>query len=228
MTRMEAALDRVHARVVEHRWIRLFTATTRGLLGLGFIYAGLRKTGGEPFAPGIPADTPIGYYFDAFWKTGEYYWFVGAMQVLAGVLLLFPRTATLGAVIYFPIILNIFVLTLSLQFGGTSVVAGLMLLACTFLLCWDYDRWKTLLPGFDVPARVSTARHCGAVMTLAAGFAAAVASLGLGATGLALLEGKNVGIPLGTLAVGLAFAATLAQVYRRSARGPLASDRARS
>lgn len=131
--RLESALDHIHARAVENLWLRLFTAMNRGLLAIGFIHAGLRKTGGEPFAPGIPADTPIGYYFDAFWKTGEYYWFVGAAQVLAGALLLFPRTATLGAVFYFPIILNIFVLTLSLQFGGTSVVAGFMLLACTYL-----------------------------------------------------------------------------------------------
>ena len=56
-----------------------------------------------------------------------------------------PRTATLGAVVYFPIILNIFVVTVSLHFRGTWMITGLMLLACIYLLCWDYDKLKVLL-----------------------------------------------------------------------------------
>lgn len=218
--RFESALDRIHARAVENLWLRLFTAMTRGLLAVGFIHAGLRKTGSEPFAPGIPADTPIGYYFDAFWKTGEYYWFVGATQVLAGVLLLFPRTATLGAVLYFPIILNIFVLTLSLGFGGTSVIAGLMLLACTHLLCWDYDRWKTLLPGFGAPAQVDTARHLGAGMTLLAGITAALGGFGMAATGVALLEQRSLLVPLSIFIVALLLSGAIVRLLYRRSRGP--------
>lgn len=189
--RVESALDELHARVVQTAWLRLFTAMTRGMLATGFIHAGFRKTGGEPFAPGIPPETPIGYYFDAFWRTGEYYWFVGAAQVAAGVLLLFPQTAALGAVIFFPIILNIFVLTLSLQFGSTTVVAGLMLLASTYLLCWDYDRWKTLLPGVRAGGSVSVARHLGPVVTVLAGVTPPLAVWGAGVTMVALNAGRT-------------------------------------
>ncbi|HEX7050221.1 MAG TPA: hypothetical protein VF188_08480 [Longimicrobiales bacterium] len=215
MTRIEAALDRLHARVVANGWLRWFTAMTRGLLALGFIHAGLRKTGGEPFAPGIPVDTPIGYYFDAFWQTGEYYRFVGAAQVLAGVLLLFPATATVGAVIYFPIILNIFVLTYALEFGGTTVVTSLMLLACTYLLCWDYDRWKALLPGFSAPRSVDASRHLGFVATLLAGTTAIMGPFGAGGAGLALLEGRSPAFSLTVLALTTVPAGALVLIHRR-------------
>ena len=61
------------------------------------------------------------------------------------VLLLIPRTATLGALVYFPLILNIFVITVSLHFTGTPVITGLMLIACIYLLCWDADKLKSLI-----------------------------------------------------------------------------------
>ena len=75
----------------------------------GFIAPGLTKVLGYRFANPevITTDTPIGAFFDVFFAAGAYYQFVGAAQILAAILLLSPRTAALGAVIYFPIILNI-------------------------------------------------------------------------------------------------------------------------
>ncbi len=49
---------------------------------------------------------------------------------------------------YFPIILNIFVLTHATRFDGTRIVT-LMLLANLFLLVWDYDRLKNILKPAD-------------------------------------------------------------------------------
>ena len=51
----------------------------------------------------------------------------------------------MGAIFYFPIILNIFVLTHATRFEGTRIVT-FMLLANLFLLVWDYDRLKHVLP----------------------------------------------------------------------------------
>jgi uncharacterized membrane protein YphA (DoxX/SURF4 family) len=149
-------LDGVHATVKSNRWLGLFTWFTRVLLAVGFIPPGLTKLSGHPFTA-LSTDTPIGYFFDAFHQTGLWYGFVGACQVAAGLLLLTPWTAALGAVVYFPIILNIFVVTISMDFGGTPVITGLMLLANTYLLCWDYDRLKHVLipnepaPGTETP-----------------------------------------------------------------------------
>ena len=84
-------------------------------------------------------------YFESFYQTGFYYNFVGIVQLIAGILLLIPRTSTIGAVVYFPIILNICLITHSLNFKGTWVITSLMLLANIYLLCWDYDKFKPLL-----------------------------------------------------------------------------------
>ena len=87
----------------------------------------------------------MGHYFEALYQTGYYYTFIGVGQVITAVLLLIPRTALLGALIYFPIIPNICVLTYAVRFEGTRA-ATFMVLANLYLLCWDYDRIKHILP----------------------------------------------------------------------------------
>ena len=54
------------------------------------------------------------------------------------------RSIWSGALVYFPIILNIFVITVSLGFRGTPVVTGLMLPGCLYLLFRDYERLAPL------------------------------------------------------------------------------------
>ena len=67
-------------------------------------------------------------------------------QVLAALLLLLPQTATLGALIYFPIILNICILSLAVGFEGSLISSVLMVYANLYLICWDYDKLKYILP----------------------------------------------------------------------------------
>ncbi len=137
-------LDRLHERVVQHPFSRAFTWITRVLLFLGFAPSGIKKILNEPFTL-LGPETSVGYFFDALHQTGWYYQFIGAAQILAGVLLLIPRTSALGAVMYFPIILNIWAITISMHFRGTWVITSLMLLANVYLLCWEYDRLNGLL-----------------------------------------------------------------------------------
>ena len=136
-------LDRLHARVVDFAPARWLMILTRLLLAVGFAPSGLRKVMGERFTL-LGPEVPLGFLFEALYQSGFYYRFIGLAQVLAALLLLSPRTATLGAVIYFPIILNIFVITVSLNFRGTPLVTGLMLLGSVFLLCWDYPRLRSV------------------------------------------------------------------------------------
>ncbi len=119
---------------------------SRILLALAFVPTAVVKVTGNRFTT-ISASTPIGYFFEAMYQSGFYWRFLGASQLLAGLLLLIPATSTLGAVLFFPIILNIFVITVSLHFTGTPVITGLMLLASIFLLCWDYHRFAPILWG---------------------------------------------------------------------------------
>jgi uncharacterized membrane protein YphA (DoxX/SURF4 family) len=125
-------------------WLHRFAIFCRIALALGFIPSGLVKLQGERFT-GLPSNNPLGHYFDALLLTDSYYTFIGLAQLLTALLLLIPRTAFTGAVFYFPIILNIVVLTHATRFNGTRIVT-LMLLANLFLLIWDYDRLKHILP----------------------------------------------------------------------------------
>lgn len=176
---LESSLDGLHARVAASRWLRVLTALTRGLLAVGFFSAGKVKVLGEPFTL-LPPETAIGHFFDALHRTGPYYRFIGVGQMTAALLLLLPSTATLGAVLYFPIILNIFVITVALRFQGTPVVTGLMLLASFYLLCWDYPRLKGVL--FATPPReplpVQPPVPWALTLTVALGAQGAVGTLG--------------------------------------------------
>jgi len=100
---------------------------------------------GERFTD-LSAVHPMGNYLDALFRTGYYYTFIGILQLTAAVFLLIPRTATLGAVLYFPIILNIFILSISVRFEGSLLSSPLMVLANLYLLCWDYHKLKFILP----------------------------------------------------------------------------------
>ena len=140
---LENTLDRIHSRAVKNIWLQLFTAFTRILLAVEFIPPGIVKILGRPLAV-LPDSNPIGLYFKALYQTDFYYEFIGWGQLVAALLLLFPRTAHLGAVLFLPIILNIAVLTNSIDLAGTKFITMLMFLGCVYLLCWDYDRLKPL------------------------------------------------------------------------------------
>ncbi len=143
---IESIFDRFHARVVRSVVLQKFADFTRVLLAVGFFAPGLNKLMGLPFTT-LALDHPVGSFFDALYQTGFYYRFIGAAQVLAAILVLFRRTSTLGALLFFLITLNVFVVTISVPFGvGTPIVTGLMFLGSLFLVCWDYDKVKPLIP----------------------------------------------------------------------------------
>ena len=130
-----------------NKWLRNFTIFCRVILALGFIPSGLVKIMGERFTA-LSDNHPLGHYLEALHHTGYYYPFIGVLQMMAAFLLLIPRTALLGAIIYFPIILNICILAYAVRFEGTRITT-LMVLANLYLLCWDYHRLKYILPFKD-------------------------------------------------------------------------------
>ncbi len=127
------------------KWFQNFANFCRVFLAVSFIPEGYVKIIGERFAAGLPSNNPLGHYFDALLLTGYYYTFIGIGQVIAGILILIPRTSLLGALMYFPIAVNICVLTYATRFDGTRAVT-MMLLANLFILIWNYDRLKHILP----------------------------------------------------------------------------------
>lgn len=141
-----ATLRRLHERARAVPALHRLALTSRLLLALAFVPTALVKVQGMRFTQ-ISSSTPIGYFFEAMYQSGIYWRFLGWSQLIAGALLLVPRTSTIGALLFFPIILNIFIITVALHFTGTPVVTGLMLLASLFLLCWDYHRFAAIIWG---------------------------------------------------------------------------------
>ena len=144
--KLENRLDKIHAGVVHSRLLQVFTAFLRILLVFSFIPPSIPKILHKRFTL-LPPTDPVGHYFDALYQTGFYYNFIGWSQLIAVLLLLIPRTSHIGALLFFPIIVNIAVLTTSVGFRGTWLVTILMSIACLYLVCWDYPRWKKVLFG---------------------------------------------------------------------------------
>jgi uncharacterized membrane protein YphA (DoxX/SURF4 family) len=142
---ISSTLDQLHKQARANRWLWLFAIFTRIALAAGFIPSGLVKIMGERFTS-LSVNHPMGNYLEAVYHTGFYYTFIGVLQVTAAILLLIPRTAILGAFIYFPIILNICILSIAVRFEGSFVTSPLMVLANLYLLCWYYHKWKFILP----------------------------------------------------------------------------------
>lgn len=144
--KLEQMLDNIHSKVTNNSFLQLFTSFTRILLAIGFIPPSIPKIMYQRFTL-IPETHPVGHYFEALYQTGFYYQFIGWGQIIAAVLLLIPRTSHIGALMFFPIIINITVLTNSVGFKGTWLLTIFMSLASLYLVCWDYDRWKSTLFG---------------------------------------------------------------------------------
>ncbi|MBZ0112601.1 MAG: hypothetical protein K8J08_09080 [Thermoanaerobaculia bacterium] len=140
-------LRRLDALYTQVRGIPFFvrlTLFTRILLAAGFIPTGMAKLLGHRFTT-ISVENPIGAFFEAMYQTGAYWQFLGASQILAGILVLIPSFAHLGAALFLPIMINILVITVALGFTGTPIVTGLMLVAVIYLCAWDYERFRGLL-----------------------------------------------------------------------------------
>jgi uncharacterized membrane protein YphA (DoxX/SURF4 family) len=138
-------IEELYYEAKSDKWFKAFAVFCRIALAASFIPSGYVKIMGERFAGGLPSNNPLGHYFDALYLTGYYYTFIGITQIIIAILLLLPRTSLLGALLYFPVIINICVLTYATRFNGTRLVT-MMVLACLFLLAWDYDRLKHILP----------------------------------------------------------------------------------
>ncbi len=137
-------IEELYYEAKADKWFKRFAVFCRVALAASFVPAGFVKIMGERFAAGLPPNNPLGHYFDALQLTGYYYTFIGIAQILTAILLLIPRTSLLGALMYFPTIINICVLTYATRFEGTRIVT-MMVLASLFLLIWDYDRLKHIL-----------------------------------------------------------------------------------
>lgn len=142
--RIEEIPYRAHRMLTSSSLMLRFTWATRVLLSIGFLSPGLTKLLGHRFVTTVTDDV-IGQFFEALYQTGGYWRFLGATQVIAAVLIVFSKTSCLGTFLFSGIIANIAMITLSMPFGRTFSVAFLMMVACVYLMVWEYPRWRSIL-----------------------------------------------------------------------------------
>lgn len=146
------------------RWANLCVVNLRIFIGFAVLPAGIKKILGQPFTD--PDKTGVFHEFlHAFLAAGPLYHTVGAVQLLAALLLMTQRYATLGAVLLLPILVAINALCWSSSGIPTIVVVNLMTLGTIGLLLWDYPKWAILVrddrdeTSLQVPARPGCIEH---------------------------------------------------------------------
>lgn len=141
---MYTMLSSIYVRVRTYYPLNLMVWLTRYLLAFAFIPSGMKKVLGQRFTS-IGTDNPIGYFFEALFRTGMYWNFLGWGQLIAALLMMTQLFSTLGNLIFFFIVSNIFIITVSMHFTGTWLIALLMLFASTCLLLWDANRLQYII-----------------------------------------------------------------------------------
>ena len=129
-------------------WLQLAVIYTRYLVGGAFVFASIIKLKGHRFTRFSGELAPLhsaAHFFETMYQSGLYWQFLGAGQLLAGLLLMTQRYALLGALLFLPIIANVFVITISYDFAYTYTVTGAMLLATLGLLRWDWHRLRVVV-----------------------------------------------------------------------------------
>jgi uncharacterized membrane protein YphA (DoxX/SURF4 family) len=123
--------------------MKFLVIATRVFLGIIFFSSGLAKLT-HGLTPGVIGpvwlEERLAQYGLSMWAQ-----FVAWSQVLIGALLLSQRFATLGAVMLVPMLTNILVVTISLQWRGTPYVNAVLLAMNLFLLWADRERLKPLV-----------------------------------------------------------------------------------
>lgn len=146
---------------------QVFTIFIRYLLGTAFVWASILKIKGIRFEPQSGESSPINslsHLLEAMYRSGFYWYFIGWGQFIAGFLIMSQIFSTLGAVIYFPMILSIFILTTAFESPIFLVMTSLMLLANIYLLLWDWNRLKFIILNrpdeyIDQSTRFSRQKH---------------------------------------------------------------------
>ncbi|ROH98740.1 DoxX family membrane protein [Chryseobacterium sp. G0240] len=114
------------------------------LFGLMFINAGLNK-----FLNYMPMEKPTPEQMKLFAAFGEISWLmplVGIVEIIGGLLFIFPKTRALGAIVILPVMVGIVthVFTMDKSPIGMSI-AGIMLLINIWILIDNKEKYKNLV-----------------------------------------------------------------------------------
>ena len=123
------------------RYWNLLIAAAKFSLGLIFFLGGLSKLMPVPNIMG-----PVWLEEElAKHELGLFARFIAVVQIATGTLLLTRRFALIGAIMLFPMLLNMLVITLSLHWKGTPYVIAFFIVLNLLLLFDEFPRLKALI-----------------------------------------------------------------------------------
>lgn len=115
------------------------------LLGFIFVTAGIEKFTGLPdiIGPHYLIGELAKHNLKLFGQL------IAFSQLFIGFLLLTNRFRTLGAIMLFPLLMNILVITISLKWSGTPFIVAFLLLLNIILLLLDFNKFKFLFSNVE-------------------------------------------------------------------------------
>lgn len=117
-------------------------------LGIYFIYKGINRNLISPCKVYDATSTlPVLYQnlMTSLCQSG-YTKIIGIMEVLSGLLLIYPRTRLLGSIIFMPIIINIFLFHLMIDNRmHENIETGIPLLMNIIIFAYYYPKWKSII-----------------------------------------------------------------------------------
>lgn len=141
-------MENLISRLKQNIFLQLVTISLRYVIGASFVFASIFKIEGIRFMPQPAENTPVNtlsHFFEAMYQAGIYWHFIGWGQLIAGFLLMSQLFSTLGVATSFPIMLNIFVITISFDSPNILLITSLMLLSHIYLLLWDWNKLKFII-----------------------------------------------------------------------------------
>ena len=113
--------------------MKIVVIIARVLLGLMFLVFGLNPF--LRFIPMPPLEGVWGQFLGAL-VISHYVWFVGAVQVVSGALILIGRYVPLAVALSGPVVANIIVYHLTMQRSGAQL--AILATICWIILFWRY------------------------------------------------------------------------------------------
>ena len=125
--------------------MKIGSTIARYLIALVFIVFGLN--GFLHFLPMKPPSSDLAVQFFTVMSASHYLVVVFALQLIAGVLFLFPRTVPLALIIAGPLIVNILLFHGLMDPGG--IAPGLVITVLWFIIFWQF---RAAFDGIFFPA----------------------------------------------------------------------------
>ncbi len=119
---------------------RVVLVGLRVTVGLIFLMMGSWKVGTNEYRMG----GRVGELFTFMESMGLWWDLVGCTQIIAALLLITQRFATVGALVLFGVTINIAAVNIALwpAFGTTVWLTAYAFVALTLLLLHDFDKWE--------------------------------------------------------------------------------------